>query len=45
MVSKQLGIVGYEQSTAKKRKRRESFLAKFGSVVLLKALIELIESH
>ena len=45
MGSKQLGFGDYEQSTAKKRTWRESFLAEMESVVPWKALIELIEPH
>jgi IS5 family transposase len=45
MGSKQLGFGDYEQSTAKKRTRRERFLAEMESVVPWKALIELIEPH
>jgi len=42
---KQLGFGDYEQSTAKKRTRRERFLAQMEAVVPWKALIELIEPH
>ncbi|MEI6110818.1 MAG: IS5 family transposase [Cyanobium sp. ELA712] len=45
MGSKQLGFVDYEQSTAKKRTRREHFLTGMESVVPWKALIEPIEPH
>ena len=45
MGSKQLGFGDYEQSTAKKRTRRERFLAEMESVVPRKALIELNEPH
>jgi IS5 family transposase len=45
MGSKQLGFDDYEQSTAKKRTRLESFLAETESVVPWKALIDLIEHH
>jgi IS5 family transposase len=45
MGSKQLGFGDYEQSAAKKRTRRERFLAEMESVVPWKALIELIEPH
>ncbi len=43
--SNQLGFCDYEQSTAKKRSRRERFLAEMQSVVPWKALIELIKLH
>jgi IS5 family transposase len=45
MGSKQLGFGDYEQSTAKRRTRRERFLAEMESVVPWVALIELIEPH
>jgi len=45
MGSKQLGFSEYEQSTAKKRTRRERFLGEMESVVPWKALIDLIEPH
>ena len=45
MGSKQLGFGDYEQSTAKKRTRRERFLAQMEAVVPWKALIDLIEPH
>ena len=45
MGSKQLGFGDYEQTTAKKRTRRERFLAEMEVVVPWKALIGLIESH
>jgi len=45
MGSKQLGFGDYEQTTAKKRTRRERFLAETEVVVPWKALIDLIESH
>jgi IS5 family transposase len=45
MGSKQLGFSDYEQTTAKKRTRRERFLAEMESVVPWKALIELNEPH
>jgi IS5 family transposase len=45
MGSKQLGFGDYEQSTAKKRTRRERFLAEMESVVPWRALTELIEPH
>jgi len=45
MGSKQLGFSEYEQSTAKKRTRRERFLGEMENVVPWKALIDLIEPH
>jgi IS5 family transposase len=45
MGSKQLGFGDYEQTTAKKRTRRERFLAEMEAVVPWKALIDLIEPH
>ena len=42
---KQLGFGDYEQSTAKKRTRRERFLAVMEAVVPWKLLIDLIEPH
>jgi len=42
---KQLGFGDYEQSTAKKRTRRDRFLAEMEAVVPWKALIDLIEPH
>ena len=45
MGSKQLGFGDYEQTTAKKRTRRERFLAEMQVVVPWKALIDLIEPH
>jgi IS5 family transposase len=42
---KQFGFGDYEQSTAKKRTRRERFLAEMEAVVPWKALIDLIEPH
>jgi IS5 family transposase len=45
MGSKQLGFGDYEQATAKKRTRRECFLAEMEKVVPWKALIDLIEPH
>jgi IS5 family transposase len=41
----QLDFGDYEQSTAKKRTRRERFLAEMEAVVPWKALIDLIEPH
>ena len=45
MGSKQLGFGDYEQNTAKKRTRRERFLAEMEKVVPWKALIDLIEPY
>jgi IS5 family transposase len=45
MGSKHLGFGDYEQTTAKKRTRRERFLAEMEVVVPWKALIDLIEPH
>ena len=45
MGSKQLGFGDYEQTTAKKRTRRERFLAEIEVAVPWKALIDLIEPH
>ena len=45
MGGKQLGFGDYEQTTAKKRTRRERFLAEMEAVVPWKALIDLIEPH
>ena len=45
MGSKQLGFGDYEQTTAKKRTRREHFHAEMEVVVPWKALIDLIEPH
>ena len=45
MGSKQLGFGDYEQSTAKKRTKRERFLSEMEAVVPWKALLDLIESH
>ena len=42
---KQLGFGDYEQSTAKKRTRRERFLAEMEAVVPWKLLIDLIEPY
>ena len=42
---KQFGFGDYEQSTAKKRTRRERFLAEMEAVVPWSALIDLIEPH
>ena len=43
MGSKQLGFGDYEQSTARKRTRKERFLAQMEAVVPWKALIDLIQ--
>ena len=43
MGGKQLGFGDYEQATAKKRTRRERFLAEMEKVVPWKALIDLID--
>jgi IS5 family transposase len=45
MGGKQLGFGDYEQTTAKKRTKREKFLAEMDQVVPWGALIELIEPH
>jgi len=45
MGGKQLGFSDYEQSTAKKRTKRERFLSEMEVVVPWKALIDLIEPH
>jgi IS5 family transposase len=45
MVIKQLGCGDYEQFTAKKRTRREHFLAEMEAVVPWQFLIDLIEPH
>ena len=45
MGAKQFGFGDYEQSTAKKRTRRERFLAEMEAVVPWSALIDLIEPH
>jgi hypothetical protein len=45
MGSKQLGFGDYEQSTAKKRTKREHFLSEMEAVVPWKALLDLIEPH
>jgi IS5 family transposase len=45
MGGKQLGFGDYEQTTAKKRTKREKFLAEMEKVVPWKALIDLIEPH
>jgi IS5 family transposase len=45
MGAKQFGFGDYEQSTAKKRTRRERFLAEMEAIVPWKALVDLIESY
>jgi IS5 family transposase len=45
MGAKQFGFGDYEQSTAKKRTRRERFLTEMEAVVPWKALVDLIEPH
>ena len=45
MGGKQLGFADYEQSTAKKRTKKEKFLAEMDQVVPWQALIDLIEPH
>jgi IS5 family transposase len=45
MGSKQVGYGDYEQATAKKRTRRERFLAEMEKVVPWKDLINLIEPY
>ena len=45
MGGKQLGFTDYEQSTAKKRTKREKFLAEMEAVVPWQPLIALIEPH
>ena len=45
MGGKQFGFGDYEQSTAKKRTRRERFLAEMEAVVPWSALIDLIEPY
>ena len=45
MGRKQLALGDYEQSTAKKRTKREKFLAEMEKVVHCKTLIDLIEPH
>ena len=45
MGSKQLGFGDYEQTTAKKRTKRERFLSGMEKVVPWKALLDLIEPH
>ena len=43
MGGKQLGFSDYEQSTAKKRTKREKFLAEMEQVVPWQGLLDLIE--
>lgn len=43
MGGRQLGFTDYEQTTAKKRTRREKFLAEMEEVVPWQRLVELIE--
>ncbi len=45
MGGKQLGFGDYEQSTAKKRTKRERFLSQMEAVLPWKALIDLIEPY
>ena len=45
MGGKQLGFTDYELTTAKKRTKREKFLAEMDAVVPWHALIDLIELH
>jgi len=45
MGGKQLGFGDYEQTTAKKRTRRERFLTEMEAVVPWKTLIDLIEPY
>jgi IS5 family transposase len=45
MGGKQLGFGDYEQTTAKKRTKREKFLAEMDAVVPWESLISLIEPH
>jgi IS5 family transposase len=45
MGGKQLGFTDYELTTAKKRTKREKFLAEMEAVVPWQALIDLIEPH
>ncbi|CAK6690129.1 IS5 family transposase [Synechococcus sp. CBW1107] len=45
MDGKQLGFGDYEQATAKKRTKREKFLAEMDKVVPWQALIDLLELH
>lgn len=43
--NKQFGFGDYEQATAKKRTRRERFLAEMEKVVPWQVLLDLIEPH
>jgi IS5 family transposase len=45
MGSKQLGFGDYEQTTLKKRTKRERLLSGMEKVVPCKALLDLIEPH
>jgi|694.fasta_scaffold26929_1 hypothetical protein len=45
MGGKQLGFSDYELTTAKKRTKREKFLAEMETVVPWQALLDLIEPH
>lgn len=45
MGGKQLGFTDYELTTAKKRTKREKFLAEMEGVLPWQALIDLIELH
>jgi len=45
IAGKQLGFDDYEQTTAKKRTKREKFLPDMDQVVPLRAVVELIEPH
>jgi len=45
MSSKQIGFDDYERSTAKKRTKRERFLAEMEAVTPWKALVDLVEPH
>jgi IS5 family transposase len=45
MGGKQLGFSDYEQTTARKRTKRERFLVQMDAIVTWKALITLIETY
>lgn len=45
MGGKQLGFSEYEQSTVKKRTRKEIFLSEMATVVPWQALMDLIDPH
>jgi IS5 family transposase len=45
MGTKQFGFGDYEQTTAKKRTKRERFLAEMAAVIRWKALVDLIDPH